>query len=84
MCICLSIKRSQALGRLSSPLAFGADCHVCHFQASYLLQFFFVLYQIVQTCCHDDTRMLLPSLNKISTIEHNILAIKQKLTKRGN
>ena len=32
----------------------------------------------------DDTKMLLPSLNKISTIEQNILAIKQKVTKRGD
>ena len=32
----------------------------------------------------DDTKMLLPSLIKISTLEQKILAIKQKLSKRGD
>ena len=39
MCIRLTIKCSQALGCLfSSPLAFGVDFHVGHFQSSHLIQ----------------------------------------------
>ena len=83
MCICLSIKRSQALCCLSFPLTSGVDFHVGHFQSSYPSAFL----RSLPNCSNmlpDDTRMLLPSLNKISTIEQTISAIKQKLTKRGD
>ena len=57
MCILLTIKYSQALGCLSSPLAFGVDFHVGHFQ-SYFLQFFFVFLPNFPNMLSDDTRML--------------------------
>ena len=36
---------------ISSPLAFCVDFYVGHFQSSYILQIFFILHQIFQTCC---------------------------------